>query len=78
MVDVEMNSAKMQELEAWRSHNVYDLVVDEGQPTISVRWVVTPKVVDGIPSVKACLVAKGFQEQQDLRKGSPTCSHEST
>ena len=77
VVDVEMNNAKMQELEAWRSHNVFDEVVDEGQQTISVRWVITPKVVDGIPSVKARLVAKGFQEQQDFRKDSPTCSRES-
>ena len=27
-----------------------------------LRWVVTPKVIDGKPSVKARLVARGFEE----------------
>ena len=56
---------------------MYEEIANEGQETVSVRWVITPKVVDGVPSVKARLVAKGFQEQQDFRKDSPTCSRES-
>ena len=50
---------------------------NNGQNFVAVRWVITPKMVDGVPSVKARLVAKGFQEEQNFRKDSPTCSRES-
>ena len=76
-VDVETEKAKHDEMEAWRSHQVYDEVINEGQEYMTVRWVITPKMIDGHPSVKARLVAKGFQELQDFRKDSPTCSRES-
>ena len=56
---------------------MYAEVEDRGQNCISVRWVVTPKMINGQPSVKARLCAKGFQEQQDFRTDSPTCSRES-
>ena len=36
----------------------------------------TPKVIDGKPSVKARLVARGFEETQDFRTDSPSCSKE--
>ena len=75
--DVQIECAKKQELEAWKSHNVYNEVPNEGQDCMSVRWVVTPKVIDGVASVKARLVAKGFKELQNFRKDSPTCSRES-
>jgi hypothetical protein len=42
-----------------------------------VRWVITPKLIDGKLSTKARLVAKGFQEVQDFRTDSPTCARES-
>ena len=70
-------NAKFKELDAWRTHKVYDKVPDENQKCVAVRWVVTPKMIDGVHSVKARLVAKGFQESQDFRKDSPTCSRES-
>ena len=73
----EIQQAKMNELQDWTTHNVYEEIPDTGQQRISVRWVVTPKVVDGIPTVKARLVAKGYQELQNFRKDSPTCSRES-
>ena len=77
--DDEVLKAKEKELESWKENHVYDYeeVPDEGQKTVSVRWVVSPKVVDGLPSVKARLVAKGYQEADDFRKDSPTCSRES-
>ena len=56
---------------------MYDEVQDKGQPCVSVRWVITPKLIDGKMSTKARLVAKGFQEAQDFRTDSPTCSRES-
>ena len=75
--EVQIENAKREEMEAWKLHNVYDEVPNEGQDCMSVRWVVTPKVINGVASVKARLVAKGFQELQNFRKDSPTCSRES-
>ena len=76
-IDVEVEQAKSEELDAWKSHNVYKAVSNEGQACINVRWVITPKMINGVPTVKARLVAKGYQEEQNFRKDSPTCSRES-
>ena len=73
----EIEEAKAVELEGWKKREVYDEVDDNGQSCISVRWVITPKVIDGKMSTKARLVAKGFQEIQNFRTDSPTCSRES-
>ena len=44
---------------------------------MSVRWVLTKKVVDGKTITKARLVARGLQENSDtLRTDSPTCMRE--
>ena len=75
-VDEDIEAAKQSELKSWMDREVYDEVNDEGQKTISVRWVVTPKVIDGKPSTKARLVAKGYQEEQPFRTDSPTCNKE--
>ena len=75
-IDLDLANAKQMKLDAWRSHQVYDEVMNEGQEYMTVRWVVTPKMINGCPSVKASLVAKGYQELQDFRKDSPTCSRE--
>ena len=70
--------AKEKEIEKWIENSVFDEVKDEGQPTISVRWVITEKVVKGEVNVNARLVARGFEEDtSDLKKDSPTCSRES-
>ena len=45
-----------------------------GQEYITLKWVITPKVIDGQPSTKARLVARGFEEDQSFRTDSPTCS----
>ena len=34
---------------------------------MSVRWVITPKVINEVPSTKARLCAKGFREHQDAQ-----------
>ena len=73
----EINTAKAAELRSWLEREVYDEVQDKGQSCISVRWVITPKSIDGKLTTKARLVAKGFQEVQDFRTDSPTCSRES-
>ena len=72
----EVKQAKLKELTQWKVESVYDEIEYKGQECISLRWVVTPKVIDGVPSVKARLVAGGFEEVQNFRTDSPTCSRE--
>ena len=70
--------AKQKEIENWKRNEVFEEVENAGQSTISARWVVTNKVKNGQPIIKARLVARGFEEDtSDLRKDSPTCSKES-
>ena len=64
-------------MESWSKHEVYDEVEDIGQDCISVRWVVTPKIIDGKHSVKTRLCARGFEESAEFRTDSPTCMRES-
>ena len=60
--------AKEKEIEKWIENSVFDEVKDEGQPTISVRWVITEKVVKGEVNVNSRLVARGFEEDtSDLK-----------
>lgn len=70
----EVLQAKKKELESWVSQNVYTEENDTGQEYITLKWVITPKVIDGQPSTKARLVARGFEEDQSFRTDSPTCS----
>ena len=72
----EILAAKSRELESWKNQSVYMETPNNGQPCMSLRWVITPKVIDGKPSVKARLVARGFEEVQNFRTDSPTCSKE--
>ena len=71
--------AKQKELESWKANNVYEEVGDEGQHSISCRWVITSKVVKGTAVTKARLVARGFEDAEigDRQTDSPTCSRES-
>ena len=56
---------------------VYREVEDQGQHCISLRWVVKDKLDgDGIKICKARLCVRGFEEEQDFRTDSPTCSRE--
>ena len=72
----EVLTAKSKELQSWIDNSVYTEIPDKGQDTMSLRWVVTPKMIDGQPSVKARLVARGFEEIQNFKTDSPTCSKE--
>ena len=77
-VNQEVMNAKMLELNNWIKENVYEAVPDEGQEAISVRWVVTPRLVDGKMITEARLVARGFEEDSSaLRTDSPTCMKDS-
>ena len=74
----EVIKAKELEMLNWQENDVYEEVEDRGQEFLSVRWVITEKVKDGKPVVKACLVARGFEEDtSNFRKDSPACSKES-
>ena len=76
--NVSFDDAKQAELESWKTHGVYSEVSDEGQKTVSTRWVCTLKEKEGKVVPKARLVARGFEEQKlDIEKDSPTCSTES-
>ena len=70
--------AKMEEIEKWRLFKTFKEVPDNGQKSISTRWVCTRKIKGGKVCYKARLVARGFEENhQHLQKDSPTCSKES-
>ena len=60
--------AKQQELKKIHDFDVYDEVQDEGQACISTRWVLVRKG----ETVKARLVARGFEEGLDSAVDSPT------
>ena len=74
----EVAEVKLKKLENWRINKVYDEVDDEKQSSISVRWVLTEKMIEGKTQVKARLVARGFEDasRDDERKDSPTCGRE--
>ena len=43
----ETDEAKARELENWVKEKVYEEVIDEGQNSISMRWVINPELIDG-------------------------------
>ena len=51
---------------------------NEGQSQMSVQWVITEKIIEGVSRTKAWLVAQGFEEMDGntIRKDSPTCGRE--
>ena len=69
--------AKEKEIKNLIENDVFESVQNENQPTISSRWIITEKFKDGKKIVKACLVARGFEEDlSNFTKDSPTCSRE--
>ena len=72
----EMN-AKLTELDQSRSMGVYKEVENTGQYCISLRWVLKDKTDNqGNTFCKARLCVRGFEEEQNFRTDSPTCSRE--
>ena len=76
---VDVTEAKLRELQNWFDHKVYVEVPSDGQKYISTRWVLTEKFVNGNKTTKACLVARGFEEDHlaKLHTDSLTCGKES-
>ena len=66
--DEEVIQAKLDELKKLQSFDVYEEVDHNNQSCISTRWVVVRKG----SVVKARLVARGFQENEEMRVDSPT------
>ena len=60
--------AKLVELEKLRDFDTYVQVEDVGQTRISSKWVIWYKG----PEIRARLVARGFEEEDDMRVDSPT------
>ena len=77
-VDTNYDEAKKKELKNWKDMKVYTEVIDNKQPAISVRWVYTKKLKEGVEQKKARLVARGYEENDaNIQKDSPTCHKES-
>ena len=73
-----IQAAKEKELKNWLDNDVYVEVEDENQHTITCRWVIETKKVDGLDVTKARLCARGFEDEEgtNRRTDSPTCSKE--
>ena len=69
--------AKQKELDSWKKNQVYIEVENKGQEYVTGKWVLKPKVIDGIHSVKARFVLRGYEESKDFRADSPTCMRSS-
>ena len=69
--------AKLEELQSWKNNEVYTEVENKGQKCVSTRWVCSMKSTDDGVIPRARLVARGFEEINDVQKDSPTCAHES-
>ena len=70
------NETEMNELKSWTQQGVYKKE-NLGQPSISVRWVINRRIVDGNNIAKARLCAIQFEELQDFPTDSACCSRTS-
>ena len=76
--DFDITNAKLDELNKWKTHEVYNAVDNCNEKFLDLRWVFSERYVNGELNVKTRLVAKGFQEDNsNILSDSPTCSKES-
>ena len=69
-------SAKQTELKKLQDFGAFSLVKDEGQFRISCTWVLWVKEhSDGQSEVRARLVARGYEEEEEVPSDSPTVDH---
>ena len=73
----ELAEAKLKELESWRINKEYHGVDEKKQSPISVRWVVTEKMIEGKIQFKARLASR-FEDsnRDDVKKNSYNCGRE--
>ena len=58
----EILAATIDEIKKWKENHVIEPIYYNGQKTITTRWVLTEKFVNGKKKIKARLVARGFEE----------------
>ena len=75
--DGKIMQAKEEEIQKWRDEDVIEEVEDHGQCRISTTWVITDKRGNTGTVVKARLVARGYEDESDVRSDSPTCMKDS-
>ena len=68
-----LSDGKIATLENRKSQGVYTEVEDNNQPFPSTRWVISKKLVEGMPITRARLCPRGFEEIQDFQTDSPCC-----
>ena len=75
---VDVLEAKITELQNWKDH-IFNKIPDDGEKGITVHWVISEKSIHGNNSIKAQLMARGFEEGEgsSIRRDSPTCMKES-
>ncbi|VDI35391.1 Hypothetical predicted protein [Mytilus galloprovincialis] len=73
----QVKHAKQLEMDNWKSFKVYDEIPYSGQKLMSTRWVITEKKMNGERKVKARLVVRGFEEENEVKSDSPTVHKES-
>ena len=66
--------AKQVELQNWKDMEVYEEIKDQGQKAISTRRVITEKICEGQKGAKARLVARGFEDEDQVPSDSPTAA----
>jgi len=54
--------AKEKEIRSLIDNEVFQVVENKGQSTISSKWIITEKLKDGKTITKARLVTRGFEE----------------
>ena len=69
-----VNLAKERELQNWKNFSVYIEVEDQGQQTLSTRWVITEKLINDKVEFKSRLVVRGFEEEGKVQNDSPTAA----
>ena len=66
--------AKQKEIDNWKKFDVFTEVQDQGQKRISTRWVITEKINENDKNIKARLVVRGFEEEEQVQSDSPTAA----
>ena len=74
--DSDCKAAKQVELKKLKDFGAFSLVKDEGQFRISCTWVLWVKEhSNGESEVRARLVARGYEEEEEVPSDSPTVDH---
>ena len=71
--DFDVSRAK--EIQSWKDTNAFQLVPNEGQQSVSSRWIHTLKDKEGKQIAKLRLVVRGFEDadRDKIQTATPTC-----